>query len=87
MVQVSRSKPNRKKWKSIVKQKGRFRREDREMVLVEFKAPRELVEAFDSALKPRFTSRSEAIRYLMRALVEASQRADWGRQVEPKNEH
>jgi len=57
------------------------------MVLVEFKAPRELVEAFDSALRPRFSSRSEAIRYLMRALVEASERVNRRRQIEPQNEH
>ena len=85
MVQVGRSKPNRYKRKGMVKQKGRFRRED--MVLVEFKAPRELVEAFDSALRPRFSSRSEAIRYLMRALVEASERVNRRRQIEPQNEH
>jgi len=51
------------------------RRVDRkEVVLVEFKAPRELVEAFDSKLKPRFSSRSEAIRYLMRVFLEDPER-------------
>lgn len=46
----------------------------KEVVLVEFKAPRELVEAFDSKLEPRFSSRSEAIRYLMRVFLEESER-------------
>lgn len=47
----------------------------KEVVLVEFKAPRELVEVFDSKLKPRFSSRSEAIRYLMRVFLEESERS------------
>jgi len=40
-----------------------------EILLVEFKAPKELVEAFDSKLKTQFSSRSEAIRSLMRAFL------------------
>jgi len=40
-----------------------------EILLVEFKAPKELVEAFDSKLKRQFSSRSEAIRSLMRAFL------------------
>jgi len=43
-----------------------------EILLVEFKAPRELVEAFDSKLKSQFSSRSEAIRSLMRTFLEAT---------------
>lgn len=39
-------------------------------LLVEFKAPRELVEAFDSKVKVHFSSRSEALRSLMRAFLE-----------------
>jgi metal-responsive CopG/Arc/MetJ family transcriptional regulator len=39
------------------------------ILLVEFKAPKELVEAFDSKLKAQFSSRSEAIRSLMRAFL------------------
>lgn len=39
-------------------------------LLVEFKAPKELVEAFDSKMKLYFSSRSEAIRSLMRAFLE-----------------
>jgi len=46
----------------------------KEVVLVEFKAPRELVEAFDSKLKPHFSSRSEALRYLMRTFLEEPER-------------
>jgi len=46
----------------------------KEVVLVEFKAPRELVEAFDSKLKPHFSSRSEALRYLMRTFLEERER-------------
>ena len=52
--------------------KRRVRR--KEVVLVEFKAPRELVEAFDSKLRPRFSSRSEALRYLMRVFLEEPER-------------
>jgi metal-responsive CopG/Arc/MetJ family transcriptional regulator len=44
----------------------------RELLLVEFKAPKELVAAFDAMLKSRFSNRSEAIRSLMRAFVEAA---------------
>jgi metal-responsive CopG/Arc/MetJ family transcriptional regulator len=59
--------------------KGRAVREKRrsnrgEMMLVEFRAPRELVEAFDSNLLPRFSNRSEAIRYLMWTFLEESER-------------
>ena len=43
-----------------------------ELLLVEFKAPKELVDAFDSILKSRFSNRSEAIRSLMRKFVEAA---------------
>jgi len=45
-------------------------RRGREIVLVEFKAPKELVEAFDSKLKSRFSSKSEALRHLMRTFLE-----------------
>ncbi len=40
--------------------------------LVEFKAPRELVALFDAKLSSRFSSRSEALRTLMRAFVDDS---------------
>jgi len=43
-----------------------------EILLVEFKAPKELVEAFDTKLKSKFSNRSEAIRSLMRTFVEAA---------------
>jgi len=43
-----------------------------EILLVEFKAPRDLVEAFDAKLKATFSSRSEAIRTLMRTFLEAT---------------
>ena len=43
-----------------------------ELLLVEFKAPKDLVDAFDSMLKSRFSNRSEAIRSLMRKFVEAA---------------
>ena len=43
-----------------------------ELLLVEFKAPKDLVDAFDAMLKSRFSNRSEAIRSLMRTFVEAS---------------
>ena len=52
--------------------KGQFN--TKSIVLVEFKAPVELVEAFDSKLKPHFSSRSEAIRHLMRLFLEGSER-------------
>ena len=39
-------------------------------VLVEFKAPREFVEEFDLKWRSRFSSRSEAIRFLIRASVD-----------------
>jgi len=42
----------------------------KEILLVEFKAPKSLVEAFDSKLRTEFSSRSEAIRSLMRAFLE-----------------
>ena len=35
-------------------------------MLVEFMAPMQLVESFDSKSRLRFSSRSEALRYLMR---------------------
>lgn len=38
-------------------------------LLVEFKAPRKLVEAFDSKMRLHFSSRSEAIRSLMREFL------------------
>ena len=43
-----------------------------EILLVEFKAPKELVEAFDIKLKSKFSNRSEAIRSLMRTFLEAT---------------
>jgi len=43
-----------------------------EILLVEFKAPKELVEAFDAKLKTHFSSRSEAIRSLIRTFLEAA---------------
>ena len=43
-----------------------------ELLLVEFKAPKDLVDAFDAMLKSRFSNRSEAIRSLMRMFVEAA---------------
>ena len=43
-----------------------------ELLLVEFKAPKDLVDAFDAMLKSRFSNRSEAIRSLMRTFVEAA---------------
>jgi metal-responsive CopG/Arc/MetJ family transcriptional regulator len=45
------------------------------MVLVEFKAPIELVRAFDSKSKIKFSSRSEAIRALMRMFIEEMDRS------------
>lgn len=39
-------------------------------VLIEFKAPRELVEMFDAKSRSRFSSRSEAIRALMRKFLD-----------------
>jgi len=47
-----------------------------EILLVEFKAPRKLVEAFDLKLKSQFSNRSEAIRSLMRTFLnETSERS------------
>lgn len=47
-----------------------------EILLVEFKAPKKLVEAFDVKLRSHFSSRSEAIRSLMRTfLSETSKRS------------
>jgi len=40
------------------------------IVLVEFKAPKELVESFDSTSRFSYSSRSEALRALMRTFVE-----------------
>jgi len=69
------------------KQLRTTRREDRKTILkktldregiflVEFKAPKELIEAFDSKLKAQFSSRSEALRSLMRAfIIETSERS------------
>ena len=45
---------------------------EHELLLVEFKAPKALVDAFDAMLKSRFSNRSEAIRSLMRTFVEAA---------------
>jgi len=45
---------------------------EHELLLVEFKAPKALVDAFDAMLKSRFSNRSEAIRSLMRTVVEAA---------------
>lgn len=42
----------------------------KDILLVEFKAPRELVELFDLESRSRFSSRSEALRSLMRAFLE-----------------
>jgi metal-responsive CopG/Arc/MetJ family transcriptional regulator len=39
-------------------------------ILVEFKAPKELVESFDLRSKANYSSRSEALRALMRSFVE-----------------
>jgi metal-responsive CopG/Arc/MetJ family transcriptional regulator len=44
------------------------------LLLIEFKAPKELVDAFDAILESRFSNRSEAIRALMRKFVEAAAR-------------
>jgi len=41
-------------------------------ILVEFKAPKELVESFDLRSKSNFSTRSEALRALMRSFVEES---------------
>jgi len=40
------------------------------IVLVEFKAPKELVESFDSTSSSSYSSRSEALRALMRTFIE-----------------
>jgi len=42
----------------------------KDILLVEFKAPKELVELFDLKSRSRFSSRSEALRSLMRAFLE-----------------
>jgi len=47
-----------------------------EILLVEFKAPKELVEAFDSKLRSKFSNRSEAIRSLMRTYLEAKNKGN-----------
>jgi len=54
--------------------RGKGRSNKGEMMLVEFRAPRELVEAFDSKLLPRFSNRSEAIRHLIWMFLEESER-------------
>jgi len=60
----------------IKKQLTTLKKDASEILLVEFKAPKELVEAFDSKLKTQFSSRSEAIRSLMRTfLSETSERS------------
>jgi hypothetical protein len=41
-----------------------------DVFLVEFKAPRELVKMFDAKLRSRFSSRSEALRTLMRRFLD-----------------
>lgn len=46
------------------------RLDQEEILLVEFKAPKGLIDAFDFKLRTRFSSRSEAIRSLMRAFLE-----------------
>jgi metal-responsive CopG/Arc/MetJ family transcriptional regulator len=59
--------PGVKPKKGILKEK---------VLLVEFKAPKKLIEAFDTKLKPQFSSRSEAIRSLMRTFLnETSERS------------
>jgi len=56
--------------------KAKERIPNEEILLVEFKAPKKLVEAFDTKLKSQFSSRSEAIRSLMRMfLTETSERS------------
>jgi hypothetical protein len=45
------------------------------LVLVEFKAPIELVKAFDSKSKIKFSSRSEAIRTLMRMFIDEMEKS------------
>ena len=53
-----------------------LKKETSEILLVEFKAPKKLVEAFDIKLKSNFSNRSEAIRSLMRTfLSETSERS------------
>jgi len=42
-----------------------------EMLLVEFKVPRELVEAFDNNWALKFSSRSETVRFRLRTFLEA----------------
>jgi metal-responsive CopG/Arc/MetJ family transcriptional regulator len=41
-----------------------------DLVLVEFKAPKELVEMFDARSRSHFSTRSEAIRTLMRRFLD-----------------
>lgn len=53
----------------------------RDVVLVEFKAPRDLVEEFDQKSRSRFSSRSEAIRTLMRMFVDEASGASEGGDV------
>jgi len=55
-----------------IREKKQLPRED--IVLVEFKAPKELVQTFDLKFRSRFSSRSEAIRYLMRMFVDEPSR-------------
>jgi len=58
-----------------IKAKEEIQKEE-EILLIEFKAPKKLVEAFDIKLKSQFSSRSEAIRSLMRMfLSETSERS------------
>ena len=46
------------------------------ILLVEFKAPKELIEAFDSKIKVQFSGRSETLRSLIRAfIIEPSERS------------
>jgi metal-responsive CopG/Arc/MetJ family transcriptional regulator len=51
----------------------------RNLVLVEFKVPRDLLEKFDSKWRSsRFSTRSEAIRFLLRMFVqEPSERSQY----------
>ena len=50
----------------VKKNKGSYKN----TILVEFKASKELVESFDLRSKPNFSSRSEALRTLMRSFIE-----------------
>ena len=58
------------KKESVIRERRSSRRE---MKLVEFWAPKELVEALDSNLSPRFSNRSEAIRHLIWTFLEESE--------------